>query len=418
MIASSFPISAAQQEYVDYHHEHDVRDALTTEDYLFSIPFYVYEKEILRNTTLLNYTKIYVTQKYTWNDKYGMNGTINKDDELTFEDYVETNKHTRDSGDIHFIRSALQHPMRTLNPEEAKVFIVPSLITYHLEKIMYTRSPALQDNALRDLSKMNGFLGDLKWFRRHQGRDHVAPISYFIAKTRQIQRSMTNIAKCNLIQFYAGEYDAIHNDEYKNQERIMYPMIYNGVPCSNIEQEQQKKIADITFIGSLYRYSGHGFNKRFQFRRDGCAWIRKYSNFTMNVCGYGKKCPHLSQALLGLHFRGDTLSANRLFDTILSGTVPVFTMHELYNSVPNWYDWDKISFFANVRNQTEFMRDLHEIMQNKSNILLKTKNVMENKDLFDWQTLVPFDIYMYKIQAKLYPETKVNTSRFSALILP
>jgi hypothetical protein len=357
-------------------------------EYLLRVPFYVYEEEILRNTSLLNFTEMYRCQSYSWNEKYGVNGTVNK--ELTFEDYVDIKQNHRDSGDIFFIKSALEHPMRTHNPEEAKLFVVPSLITYHLEEKMY-KSAAQKEKADAELRKLDGFLGNLQWFQRHQGREHVAPISYFMNSVVLIRESITNIAKCNLIQFYATEKDTVHHGEYLHQ-RIMYPMIYNGVPCRNFEQETKK--TDITFIGALHRFTGHGLNKLFKFRRDGCDWIRKYSNVTMNVCGYGDKCPHLSQALLGLHFRGDTLSANRLFDTILSGTVPVFTMHELYASVPNWYDWEKISYFANVQNQTEFLRDLNEIVQNKSNILLKVNSVMENRELFDWQTLVPFDVYM------------------------
>mmetsp|Transcript_1507 Transcript_1507/g.2758 ORF Transcript_1507/g.2758 Transcript_1507/m.2758 type:complete len:175 (-) Transcript_1507:481-1005(-) len=169
----------------------------------------------------------------------------------------------------------------------------------------------------------------------------------------------------------------------------MYPIFYVGSPC----EVEETKSSDMVFIGRMNKFR-HGFQKLFKkFRKYPCEWIQKDGNYTTSVCGYGEKCPNLAKALLGFHFRGDTLSANRLFDTILSGTVPVFTIHEQYNSVPNWYDWEQISFFADVMNKTHFMKDLSDIKQNKSNVILKTQNVLNDKDLFDWQTLIPFDVY-------------------------
>lgn len=86
------------------------------------------------------------------------------------------------------------------------------------------------------------------------------------------------------------------------------------------------------------------------------------------------------------------MSANRLFDTLLSGTVPVFTLKDQYKSQSDFYDWDKISYFANVSNETAFLEDMNKNLSNKTDIMVKTKNVLDNRDLFDWQTLVPFDV--------------------------
>ena len=102
--------------------------------------------------------------------------------------------------------------------------------------------------------------------------------------------------------------------------------------------------------------------------------------------------PTSSNALLGFHLQGDNWSSNRLFDTLISGTVPVFTNDHQYGSQPQWYDWDRISYFVNVQNKTNFIHSTKEILKNKTDIMVKTKNVLDNKDLFDWQTIVPFDI--------------------------
>ena len=39
-------------------------------------------------------------------------------------------------------------------------------------------------------------------------------------------------------------------------------------------------------------------------------------------------------------------------------------------------------------------------------------------ELFDYTTLYPFDVYMYFLQARLFPETRKASSQWSALILP
>lgn len=47
-----------------------------------------------------------------------------------------------------------------------------------------------------------------------------------------------------------------------------------------------------------------------------------------------------------------------------------------------------------MRNETNFLSDFHEIMRNKTDIMIKAQNVRDNIDLFYWHMNVPFDVHM------------------------
>ena len=64
------------------------------------------------------------------------------------------------------------------------------------------------------------------------------------------------------------------------------------------------------------------------------------------LCGKGVQRPALSNVRLGFHVRGDWISANRLFDTIQSGTVPMFTRKaQYYSAQQRFIDWEPLSLF-------------------------------------------------------------------------
>ncbi len=69
-------------------------------------------------------------------------------------------------------------------------------------------------------------------------------------------------------------------------------------------------------------------------------------------------------------------------------------------------------------NQTLFHMELDSILEDVELLKKKTQLVLDNRDLFDWNTIIPFDTYMYMFQAHIYPETRVNSSKYSALIMP
>eukprot|EP00979_Chaetoceros_neogracilis_P015493 scaffold6015_cov278-Chaetoceros_neogracile.AAC.12 len=377
--------------YVDNNQDSDPDPATDTtgnktpEEYLLQLPFYIYE-DFLHDANLLNFTAMH---HKALKEQPAIGHIVANEANVTFEEYLNNNRFYKHSGDIHFVRSALEHPMRVLNPEEAKIFVVPSLITMDIADHFYHSK---KDKLLSKLhlKRINTFLRDSPFFKRNDGADHIAPIAFMRGGT-VVQRSAPLLARCNLVQFYEGPADQSYiHPEYRDK-RAMYKIFKLGAsPCNMTAFD--KKTKNFAFIGALFRMR-HGHNKHFQNRRDICKWL-SYTNYTYDVCGHGDKCPNLSQAFLGFHARGDLISADRLFATMLSGTVPIFTLKPQYKSQPDWYDWDTISYFANVENKTTFFADIDKIMSNKTDIMVKTKNVLENRDLFDWHTNVPFDIYM------------------------
>ena len=64
-------------------------------EFLLTVPFYVYE-EFLHDENILNITDM-VTLGFAPYDN--------------FDDFLESRKYHKHSGDLHFIRSALDHPM-------------------------------------------------------------------------------------------------------------------------------------------------------------------------------------------------------------------------------------------------------------------------------------------------------------------
>lgn len=140
-----------------------------------------------------------------------------------------------------------------------------------------------------------------------------------------------------------------------------------------------------------------------------CSWLNKYNEtFRMEFCGHGSMCPTLANAKFGFHVRGDSHGSGRLFDTILSGTVPIFTLKKQYHILPQWFQWEKISYFIDMKlvNETEFVKELQIIISDSRTYSEKHYLVMKNRHYFDWRSLYPFDTYMYMLQSALYPETR------------
>lgn len=206
---------------------------------------------------------------------------------------------------------------------------------------------------------------------------------------------------CHLIQW--GEEKKINV-----ANRLAFKTFYVGTKCP-----LSPKTSDLAMIASL-----RPRDRKFRSRRDICQWIKKETNYSMPVCGPGRQCPALAEARFGFHARGDTYGANRLIDTLLSGTVPIFTYQQQFDLMPEWIDWSQMSYFAPVTNKTSFLGSLDKILADKEVSERKLHNVVMNSDLFDWETPIPFDIYMYMLQAHLWPELRRNESRYSALVLP
>lgn len=159
----------------------------------------------------------------------------------------------------------------------------------------------------------------------------------------------------------------------------------------------------------------------FKTRHTICNLMKNETNYTMPICGAGDQCPTLAQSRFGFHVRGDQMSSQRLHETLLSGTVPIFTLKEQYDHHPWWIDWDKLSYFADIEKDKSFLKTIKKIYRDEEGYQTKLANILSNQDLFKWKTLVPFDMMMHVLAARVYPEEfswpKNETPPYSALLL-
>eukprot|EP00977_Amphora_coffeiformis_P021580 scaffold9517_cov200-Amphora_coffeaeformis.AAC.1 len=339
--------------------------------YLLNQPFYIYEEFLMLNATVGG---------------------------ETIEQMIQRNHAWKHTDDVWFIHAALSHPMRTRNPAEAVLFVVPSFTNMFL----WTEYRVCVGDDLCGvdyLKKMDYLLGTSPWFQRKQGADHVVVASSFSASWKI--GHLQNIVGCNMIAF--------ENRKWNQAERHSMPSYYVGTPC--LPREKKYDFAMIAQIKVA---------ESFESRRNICQWIaQERPQYSMPVCGMGEQCPGLAQARFGFHVRGDSYGANRLMDTILSGTVPIFTMKEQYDILPDWIRWDDFSYFADVNDKDNFLHTLDSIIRDTELYEQKLAAVMVNRELFDWTKNVPFDTYMYMLMAEIYPQYQrpPSDSPYSALEL-
>jgi hypothetical protein len=256
------------------------------------------------------------------------------------------------------------------------------------------------------------------WFQQYPER-HIVVASHYASsmpswRERHPPKSLKKaLYQCNTITFENAHH-------YVSPERLTFPSYSVGRACDPVDT----KLYDVALIATRHTDRA-GFEDR-EFVCHGLGFGSSSNSTTSNVgmpiCGPGEQCPALAQAKLGFHVRGDTFGSNRLMDTVLSGTVPIFTRIEQFAIQPPWINWTKLSYFVDLANLTspeDLPKFLHNILvHDKEGMEQRHKEVLDNRNLFDWTTLFPFDTYMYMLQAHLYPDTRKGSSRWGALILP
>lgn len=408
---------------------------------LLSVPFYVYEELIWDDATFGGVPiNLSLSGQHPLLKKYEL-------------------KHT---SDYLFMRASLNHPMRTLDISKAKLFVVPILTnTYAMTfadseccgreqyKLCWERKT--NNNGIETTTKLcqeelmdyaSKVLSQSTAFRNSGGSNHIAVASHWFFASHlyakkyfwnsyQLSSFFPVLTKMNLIQFENYNLGKTPNKQANNQdtELIGYSDYYVGHGCPN--NENMTRNDDFVFVGFLDK-------KNLKQRKAVCKSMNSLKDTgtlalpsgsvliasrkpRMTTCGVGTQCPLLAQAKFGFHTNGDTPGSNRLMDTILSGTVPVFTSKEQYGVLPPWIDWDQLSYYANPFDPRSFIRQIDSLLSiSETKYKRVLGNLLSNQDLFDWTTMIPFDTYLHMLQYKLYPETVDTTvkSTYSALKLP
>lgn len=381
----------------------------------------------VRSPYLVLGAPFYVYEELLWLDEATVIGEVSLKESIERLNY----KH---SDDYWFLAAALRHPMRTRDPEKAKLFVVPTLLNEFVTQLIGLNGLCFEgmcDQELLNFTDMvfgnsswfkrygekqgicyrglcspkklinhaDEILGKSPWFRRNRGNDHIVVASHSasssFAKTK-------NIVQCHAITHELRNWN--------HPDRVAIPKIIVGSPCDKAE-----KAFDFAMIASIKD------TETFKSRKNICNWMNhNQSRYNMSVCGSGQQCPALAQSRFGFHVRGDTYGSNRLMDTLLSGTVPIFTHKEQYDVLPDWIDWEKLSYFADVTgDRNAFLSSIDDIQADQYGYEQKLEAIVANRDLFDWKTLTPFDTTMYMLLCHLEPEycRENDESPYSALIL-
>jgi hypothetical protein len=375
--------------------------------------------------------------------------------------------------DIYLIAAAVHHPMRTMDPSQAKLFVIPTPFNMLIDTLDGKNGENVtlcwefhhNIDETKNINNINGTtlppsplcnfelakhvdteLSHSPWYHRHKGVDHIAIMSHWRwllsrANTRfgGLKWKPQRIHKCQLIDF-EGKLGTL----LQRKHRLAFPSYYVGKRCPVMAMAP--RTYDFSMVATL---NPIGRPTVFQDRMNICDWIRTNNHditmklnstnetlslsssssspgvLKMNVCGLGNQCPTMTEARFVIHAKGDTDGSNRLMDGLLTHTIPIFTRTGQYDVLPHWIDWKAISYFANVSDPTTFIKDLYRIQskekkKEESSYQQKLQTVMDNTDLFDYETVVPFDTYMYMFQVALFPELKRDNlkSPYSALLLP
>jgi hypothetical protein len=297
------------------------------------------------------------------------------------------------SDDFWYLRSALDHPMRTLNADAAKLFFVPVLLNEVLERLAeywqlrYKKFCAHVNNTdcfdngkdQRLLYKVNEALGTRPYFRRSNGTDHLIVLSHW--ESRKLPADLTNLHMCNTLTF---------ENEIPNAtmpyDRVRMPGFYVGKPCPLVINKTHDFAMIATFKHNKTQTSDIQ-RRDFQSRADLCDWLPGVAGGTIRHCGPGEQCPALAQARYGFHVRGDTWGSNRLMDTIMTRTVPIFTSEEQYKILPPFYPWREVSYLIEVKDRVTFQQEVKKLLD-------RPQHEYEEK-------LRKIDQYMYLLNHKM-----------------
>lgn len=430
-------------------------------EFLLSVPFYIYPDmgglpgELIVPSSpppaiLDNHTMP------TFSNDPGNYNTTNIDRIFQWRLLSRERKHT---DDILFLQQALQHPMRTDNPQKAKLFYIPTpmneIFAYMKEHkvkeqrqyqpVCFTKDPHTLCNA-RLISYVHRKIQESIHFQEKPEAHLIVmshfwwnPTGYAYQNSRIGHKPPFRLYQATIVDFegYSGGdgrppgqvLGANHQNktvdrqvlaqvkDWYPSDRLYAPSYYVGSPCPIAPE----KVYDFVMIGRMERVQPYPDRiKLCQLLLNHSTHDLKNRKYRVPVCGEGQQCPVLAQSKFGFHVAGDTYGANRLMDTLLSGTVPIFTRKEQYEVLPSWIDWDKISYFVDISwDESRIYDRLDEIVSETALYEEKLAAVFRNRRLFDYETEKPFDTYMFMLQCRLYPDTCQNvTTRYDALILP
>jgi len=315
------------------------------------------------------------------------------------------------SDDYYFASRAMNHPMRTRDPAKAKLFFVPILVNAVAEALRPRPPPTNSRTVcwvpplswsmdkmcnLELLQYAERVLLNSTWFKG--GADHLIVGGHWYAK-RILKDNFALESPLSRTSAITFEHKLL---ALNLTGRYIAPSMYVGEGC----EPSGNKTHDYAFIGTMHTRA------KFKTRHKLCEGLNKL-NSSVIACGKATMCPTLAQARFGFHVRGDTFGGSRPMDTLLSGTVPLFTDPHQYRILPSFIDWKSMTYlteFGGKNDSAEWLKSLLDKVNHGTLYESRVQAIQTNRDLFDYTTSMPFELYMYGFQCHLYPETCSNNT--------
>jgi hypothetical protein len=318
--------------------------------------------------------------------------------------------HFKHLSDYWMLQAALRHPMRTRDPSQAKLFFVPTLMNVLFEMYHSKSRVGMGMNLCVDgmcgmanlMKSANQLLNESEWFQKSGGYDHIlvschSDSNAAYTKTKAFYKSQhrDNLWETSKIIFEDRFRPPFMDDaqDYRRHQPHHLPHLYVSHGCPH--NDSTPKMQDFAMIASLHHdQRSPQVKARFQPRRDLCQWLTTTTTmmdknsttttttnrYSVALCGEGAQCPALGHARYGFHVKGDTLGANRLQDTILSGTVPIFTDPRQYDILPNFIPWRDFSELVPLlTSSSSSSSSSHEFHESLDAILHRPPQVYEAK---------------------------------------
>jgi hypothetical protein len=297
--------------------------------------------------------------------------------------------------------------MRTTDPSKAKLFFVPLLLNAIADSYTWidrhncTLNGTMCYNSTASTDMLyfaDRMLNESIYFQRSQGKDHILVLCHYMAQRKfRLFTPHHNLLNCNRVIFETAPQPAKGTTTLPG--RIEIPSLYvaNEGGCRHRDDHaNSKKTTDFAMIATIKVR-----RQKFRSRKMICSWMRQY-NYSYEVCGLGPMCPTLANAKFGFHARGDTFGSNRLIDTIVSGTVPLFTEEEQYNILPDFVPFREMSYFVDVSNEELFVAGMERLL-NVSDAEYGEKLALVHKysNRSNFVSGEPFDAYMAAFARKL-----------------
>lgn len=125
----------------------------------------------------------------------------------------------------------------------------------------------------------------------------------------------------------------------------------------------------------------------------------------------GDQCPALAQAKYGFHIRGDTYGSNRLMDTLLSGSVPLFTNATVQQEIlPDFIPWAHLGYDVDITSEAALKADLSKLLaQSPDEYARKLKTIQHYRPYLDHTQSGQFDLYMAHFALQLGLQSSVRS---------